>query len=172
MENVVNINEIMKTSFGPFYRNTELLEQVYDLVVADNDKYPKRSLSNEFFPVYKIIRNRSSVSGDNVLKLFDDRTEKKNPPQVAQYSFGEKQCKMFNHYIINNKESIGFYCLHHNDMAGDASASIVRNEFPGVDICSAPFNTPAIEYAVANPKSLWQCTLIPKLYLFCLISLM
>lgn len=140
MENVVNINEIMKTSFGPFYRNTELLEQVYDLVVADNDKYPKRSLSNEFFPVYKIIRNRSSVSGDNVLKLFDDRTEKKNPPQVAQYSFGEKQCKMFNHYIINSKESIGFYCLHHNDMDGDASASIVRNEFPGVDICSAPFN--------------------------------
>lgn len=140
MENVVNVNEIMETSFGSFNKNIELLEQIYNLVVADNDKYPKRSLSNEFFPVYKIIRNRSSVSGDNVLKLFDDNVEKKNPPQVAQYSFGKRHCKEFSQYITNSKESIGFYCLHHNDMDGDASASVVRNAFPGVNIFSAPFN--------------------------------
>lgn len=140
MENEVNVNEIMETSFGSFNKNIELLEQIYNLVVADNDKYPKRSMSNEFFPVYKLIRNRSSISGDNVLKLFDDSVEKKNPPQVAQYSFGKRHCKEFSQYITNRKESIGFYCLHHNDMDGDASASIVRNAFPGVVMNSAPFN--------------------------------
>lgn len=139
MENVVNINEILETSFGSFHKNMELLEQVYKLVMADNDKYPKRSLSNEFFPVYKIIRNRSSVTESNVLKLFDDSVEKKNPPQVAQYSFGKRNCTMFNHYDHDDKH-FNFYCLHHNDMDGDASASVVRNKFPNVDMHSAPFN--------------------------------
>nr|DAL58566.1 MAG TPA_asm: putative phosphohydrolase [Caudoviricetes sp.] len=139
MENDVNVNEILETSFGSFHKNMELLEQVYKLVMADNDKYPKRSLSNEFFPVYKIIRNRSSVSGDNVLKLFDDSVEKKNPPQVAQYSFGKRICMMFNHYKHNEK-AFSFYCLHHNDMDGDASASVVRNKFSTVDMHSDPFN--------------------------------
>ena len=98
----VNIEEILnKTSFGSFYKNTELLEQVYKLVMADNDKYPKRSLSNEFFPVYKMIRNRSKISGNNVLKLFDDSVEKKNPPQIAQYSFGKIDTEMLR--IIKNQ---------------------------------------------------------------------
>lgn len=139
MENAVNINEILETSFGSFHKNMELLEQVYKLVMADNDKYPKRSLSNEFFPMYKIIRNRSSVTESNVLKLFDDSVEKKNPPQVAQYSFGKRNCMMFNHYDQDDKH-FNFYCLHHNDMDGDASASVVRNKFPNVDMHSAPFN--------------------------------
>lgn len=140
MENVININEILeKNSFGSFYKNQELLEQVYKLVMADNDKYPKRSFSNEFFPVYKINRNRSNVTDSNVLKLFDDSVEKKNPPQIAQYSFGNRNYEMFNHYNHDVKR-FNFYCLHHNDMDGDASASIVRNKFPNVDMYSTPFN--------------------------------
>ena len=139
MENTVNVDEILETSFGSFHKNIELLEQVYNLVVTNNDKYPKRSLSNEFFPVYKIIRNKSNVSNSNVLKLFDDRVEKKNPPQIAQYSFGMRNFEMFNHFKHNDKMFI-FHCLHHNDMDGDASASIVRNIFPQVDMYSAPFN--------------------------------
>lgn len=139
MENVVDINEILETSFGSFHKNMELLEQVYKLVMADNDKYPKRSLSNEFFPVYKITRSRSKVTESNVLKLFDDSIEKKNPLQIAQYSFGKRNCLMFNQYDQNEK-AFSFHCLHHNDMDGDASASVVRNKFPIVDMHSAPFN--------------------------------
>ena len=111
MENYVNVDEILETAFGSFHKNIDLLEQVYNLVATNNDKYPKRSLSNEFFPVYKIIRNKSNVSNSNVLKLFDDIVEKKNPPQIAQYSFGMRNFEMFNHFKHNDKMFI-FHCLH------------------------------------------------------------
>lgn len=144
MENTtVNIEELLKkTSFGTF-DNQELLDQIFKLVMDENDKYPRHSLSNNFFPACKIIRNKSNISDSNVLKLFDDSIEKKNPPQIAQYSFGTRNIEMFKQYQddeVNGDEKFKFYCLHHNDMDGDASASIVYSKFLSINIYSTPFN--------------------------------
>ena len=132
----MNIKEIMNKAKS-FSKNNELLNQIYELVVAENDKYPKRSMSNEFFLIYKIMRNKSKITDNNILKLFDDSDNKKNSTQIAQYSFSKDD-------LAEKSDDNIYYCLHHNDMDGEASASVVINKFQlpseKIKFYSIPFN--------------------------------
>lgn len=133
----MDIKEIMCKAKN-FSKNNELLNQIYELVISENDKYPKRSMSNEFFPIYKIMRNRSKISNNNILKLFDDSINKRNSAQIAQYSFSKEDL------IAKKSDNNIYYCLHHNDMDGEASASVVINDFSipsdKIKFYSIPYN--------------------------------
>ena len=91
-----------------------------DCAVLSNDKYPRLIVEHGDFDEVRLSRNSDKKFDQNIVRLFTG--PKKKQVLVGQYSYNLSFFQPFNeldYYDID--------ILHHTDMDGDASASIIYN---------------------------------------------
>lgn len=127
MEPVIkDIKELETIDNGEFAKlfnreeNEELFKTIKNVVLSEEDKYPRSIKELSGLPEVKLSRSRDKEKDQNVLRLFTG--PKKKQVLVGQYS--GKGYWLFK-YDEDKDCDIDIY--HHTDMDGDASASIIFN---------------------------------------------
>ena len=110
--------------FSSEEQNKLFYNSINDLVISENDKYPKKLNGYMGFDETYVTRKKSNLTNSNIVRIFDS---KKTSNHIAQYSYNKEGILLDSDITaIRSKECV-VYMLCHTDMDGDASGSLVFN---------------------------------------------
>jgi len=110
--------------FSSEEQNKLFYNSINDLVISDNDKYPKKLSGYMGFDETYVSRRKSNLTNSNIVRIFDS---KKSSNLIAQYSYNKEGILLDNDINAIRAKECMVYMICHTDMDGDASGSLVFN---------------------------------------------